>query len=73
MVALGSLDVRVFQEEDGSFYASVENLPGCFTAASTIEQLDANIREAVHSYLLSVQKDLAKYTFHITKKDITHV
>ncbi len=53
MVALGGLDVRIFQEEDGSYYASVENLPGCFTMAETLDELDGNIREAITSYLLS--------------------
>lgn len=72
MVALGGLDIQVYQEEDGSYYASVENLPGCFTMAETLTELDTNIREAITSYLLSVQKDLPKYQFHITSKDIIH-
>lgn len=72
MVTLGGLNIQVYQEEDKSYYASVENLPGCFTMAATLEELDGNIREAITSYLLSVQKDLPKYQFHITSKDIIH-
>lgn len=64
MVSLGGLDIRVYQEDDGSYYASVENLPGCFTMAETLEELDGNIREAITSYLLSVQKDLPRYQFN---------
>ena len=72
MVTLGGFDIRVYQEEDGSYYATVENLPGCFTMADTLDELNENLREAIASYLASVQKDLSRYPFHITQKDIHH-
>jgi len=72
MITLGGLEIQVYQEEDGSYYACVENLPGCFTMAETLTELDGNIREAITSYLLSVQKDLPKYQFNISTKDVIH-
>lgn len=72
MVALGNFNIRVCQEVDGTYFAEVENLPGCFTMGATLEELNSNLREAIASYLSSVQKDLSQYRFHITDKDIVN-
>ncbi|MDD2909290.1 MAG: type II toxin-antitoxin system HicB family antitoxin [Candidatus Gracilibacteria bacterium] len=72
MTDLKDLNIQIFQEEDGSYYAEVKNLPGCFTAANTIEDLEINLKEAINSYILSLQKDLINVKFNISSKDITY-
>lgn len=37
--------------EDGSFWAEVEQLPGCFASGDTAEELQANLVEAMSLYL----------------------
>lgn len=72
MTDLKDLNIQIFQEEDGSYYAEVKNLPWCFTAANTIEDLEINLKEAINSYILSLQKDLINVKFNISSKDITY-
>ena len=40
--------------------------------AETLEELDENLREAIASYIASLQKDLPDYRFHTTDKDLIH-
>jgi predicted RNase H-like HicB family nuclease len=40
-------------EEDGSYWAEVEELPGCFASGDTTEELAAALQEAVGLYLSS--------------------
>lgn len=72
MTSLSDFEIKVFQEEDGSYYAEVVNLPGCFTAWDTLEELSLNLKEAVESYVLSLQKDLPNFHFHITPKELVN-
>jgi predicted RNase H-like HicB family nuclease len=37
--------------EEGGFWAEVPALPGCVTQGETIEELRANLREAIELYL----------------------
>ena len=37
---------------------SVTELPGCYTQAPTMAELDTNIREAIAVYLATVEEDL---------------
>lgn len=69
---LSDLNIQVFQEEDGSYYAEVKNLPGCFSAGETLPELEKNLQEAVESYILSLQKDLQEQQIHISKENFTH-
>ena len=50
--------------EDNSYWAEVENLPWCFTQAETEQELIKNIKEAIWSYILSLQKDLISTDFN---------
>ena len=43
--------IKVFQEEDGSFYAEVAELPGCFSSWKDIDELKVNVKEAISCYL----------------------
>ena len=45
------------RDEDGYFVASVPALPGCFTQGKTLEEVMANIKEAIELYI----KDLKEH------------
>ena len=54
--------IKISQETDGSFYAEVVELPGCFSTWETIEELKEHIKEAIQCYLEWIQKDIEKET-----------
>lgn len=41
----------LIHEEDGTFWAEVEELPGCFAAGDTEDELWASLAEAMSLYL----------------------
>ena len=41
----------IHEDEDGGYWAEVPVLPGCATQGDTIEELLANLREAIAGYL----------------------
>ncbi len=41
----------IHEDEDGGYWAEVPVLPGCATQGDTIEELLANLREAIEGYL----------------------
>jgi len=41
----------VYEAEEGGYWAKVPNLPGIYTQAETLEELEANLREAIELYL----------------------
>ena len=43
--------VIVYEEREGGFSAEVPALPGCFTQGDTMEELMANVHEAIKGYL----------------------
>jgi predicted RNase H-like HicB family nuclease len=45
----------VHQAEEGGFWASFPELPGCFTQGETLEELRNNAREAVGGHLAGLQ------------------
>jgi predicted RNase H-like HicB family nuclease len=47
------LKAVVHAAEDGGFWAEVPALPGCLTQGETIEEVRANIREAIEGWLLA--------------------
>ena len=53
---MGKLGVRkyavvIHQEPQGGFWAEVPALPGCYSQGDTVEELIANIREAIAGVL----------------------
>ena len=42
----------VHEDENGGFWAEVPALPGCATQGETMEELLANLREAIEGYLM---------------------
>ncbi|MGB9929418.1 MAG: type II toxin-antitoxin system HicB family antitoxin [Methanosarcina sp.] len=43
--------VIIEQDEDGTYIASVPELPGCHTQGDTLEELNENIKEAIELHL----------------------
>jgi predicted RNase H-like HicB family nuclease len=41
----------VHEDSDGGFWAEVPALPGCYSQGETIDELKANIREAIDGVL----------------------
>jgi predicted RNase H-like HicB family nuclease len=52
-----TLKAIVHDAEEGGFWAEVPALPGCFTQAESIAELEANILEAIEGWLLAAEPD----------------
>ena len=50
--------VVIHKAEEGGYWAEVPSLPGCFSQGETIEEVKANIKEAIEVYQESQEKDL---------------
>ena len=51
--SIASMFKPIIHEEDGSYWAEVPAMPGCFTVADTLEALRTNIIEAMQCWLLT--------------------
>jgi predicted RNase H-like HicB family nuclease len=51
------LKIRI-HEEDGGFWAEVPTLPGCYSQGRTLDEIKANIVEAVQGHLETIQETL---------------
>jgi predicted RNase H-like HicB family nuclease len=51
MATTYNLDVVIERDEDGGFVASVPALRGCHTQGDTLDELMANVREAIAACL----------------------
>jgi|YelNatPaOPRAMG01_1025707.scaffolds.fasta_scaffold40375_2 predicted RNase H-like HicB family nuclease len=45
--------IKLIKEEDGTYYVSVEELPGCATMGDTLEEAMAMIKEAMEGWIES--------------------
>jgi predicted RNase H-like HicB family nuclease len=45
------IKVVVHEAEEGGYWAEVPALPGCVSQGETIDELLANVREAIEGYL----------------------
>ena len=52
-----SYHVVVEYAPESGYWASVRELPGCFSSGETIEELQANIREAIALHLEDLEDD----------------
>ena len=43
--------VIVHKAEEGGYWAEVPSIPGCATQGETVEEIEANIREAIEGCL----------------------
>ena len=46
-----SYNIIVHSAKEGGYWAEVPDLPGCYTEADTLDELQANMREAIALYL----------------------
>ena len=51
-----SYRVLIEQDEDGKFTATVPELPGCLSCGSTRDEALKNVKEAIETYLESLQE-----------------
>ena len=51
------LKAVVHADDAGGYWAEVPSLPGCFTQGETLEELKANIQEAIEGWLLAGEPD----------------
>jgi predicted RNase H-like HicB family nuclease len=51
--AIGAMQVKVVvhEAEEGGFWAEVPALPGCVSQGETMDELLANVREAIQAWL----------------------
>jgi predicted RNase H-like HicB family nuclease len=48
-----TLKVLIHKAEEGGFWAEVPALPGCVSQGETIDDVRANVREAIEGWLLA--------------------
>ena len=48
-------DSKEEDEEETGYWAEVEELPGCFGAGDTLDELEQDVKYAIESYLLALQ------------------
>jgi predicted RNase H-like HicB family nuclease len=48
-----TIKILVHEVEEGGYWAEVPAIPGCATQGDTMEELMANLREAIEGCLLS--------------------
>ena len=41
----------IHEADEGGFWAEVPSLPGCFTQGETLDEVKANLRDAIECYL----------------------
>ncbi len=46
-----TLQAIVHEAEEGGFWAEVPALPGCVTQGESLEEVEANLREAIQGWL----------------------
>lgn len=51
------LKAIIHDAEEGGFWAEVPALPGCVTQGETLEELEANLHEAIEAWLLAAEPD----------------
>ena len=57
MVLIMNYKIVIHQEPQGGFWAEVPALPGCVSQGDTLDELKANIREAIEGYLMVMKEE----------------
>jgi predicted RNase H-like HicB family nuclease len=65
-----TLKVIVHPAEEGGFWAEVPALPGCVTQAETLDELKANLREAIELWL-SVDDEATEFNANDKVMELT--
>jgi antitoxin HicB len=62
---------EIHQNEDGSFFIKIKELPGCMTEADTLAEASLLIQDAMHAWLEAALEDLQAIPVPTRKKPIT--
>ena len=54
------LKAIIHKADEGGYWAEVPALPGCVTQGETLDELNANLREAIEGWL-AVEEEQATY------------
>lgn len=57
--------------EDGSYWAEVRELPGCFASGDTVAELIESVEEAVALYLAPPEGEAAPVSFELAGFDLS--
>lgn len=49
------LKAIIHEAEEGGFWAEVPSLPGCMSQGETMEELEANLHEAIQAWLQAAE------------------
>ncbi len=52
-----TLKAIIHEAGEGGFRAEIPALPGCFTQGETLPELESNLREAIHGWLLAAEPE----------------
>lgn len=52
-----TLKAIIHEAEEGGYWAEVPALPGCFTQAESLSELEANLHEAIEGWLLAAEPE----------------
>lgn len=69
----GRAGSNVIEKADGNYSAYVPDLPGCVTTGRTIEETEANIRDAIVIHIEGMREDgreVPTPTTHVAELDI---
>ena len=58
-----TLEVLIEKDETGYYVAEVPALPGCYSQGKTLDELKANIKEAIELWI-EVMNEKSKFNFH---------
>ena len=49
-------NVLIWLDDNGTYSAKVPALPGCYSSGQTLEEVQANIQEAIELYIETLEK-----------------
>jgi predicted RNase H-like HicB family nuclease len=55
-----NIKIRVHEADEGGYWAEVPALPGCVSQGETIEELLANMREAIAAWIAAADEEPAE-------------
>jgi predicted RNase H-like HicB family nuclease len=68
---LMKLSVLIHSAEEGGYWAEVPALPGCVSEGDTLDEITANIKEAVEGWLEVAAERTARAIVQVTETETT--
>ncbi|MFY7999745.1 MAG: type II toxin-antitoxin system HicB family antitoxin [Candidatus Kapaibacteriota bacterium] len=65
------LSVLIHSAEEGGYWAEVPALPGCVSEGDTLDEITANIKEAVEGWLEVAAERTARAIVQVTETETT--